>query len=100
MTASRPRPGARRGGSDRPVMLAETLDLIAAAPLRQQLLARRGQPCTLDGSAVRVIGGLCLQVLLAAQTSWARDKLPFKLAHPSPELVAQLAVFGAVSLSP
>ena len=100
MTAPRPPARPRRRSPDHGIVLAETLDLIAAAPLRRQLLALRGQPCILNASAVKTIGGLCLQVLLAAQASWTRDRLAFRLADPSPDLVAQLAVFGAASLSP
>ena len=46
--------------------LAPILDLKAAGPLRGALLERRGHPLELDAADVQRLGGLCLQVLLAA----------------------------------
>lgn len=78
--------------------LPAVLDLNAAAPLREQLLALRGGPAILDGSAVERLGGLCLQVLLAARRTWAADGAELRLAEPSEALAAQLAAFGAPDL--
>jgi chemotaxis protein CheX len=71
------------------------LDLVAAAPLRSEILARRGQPLDLDGAAVQRMGGLCLQVLLAARAAWAADNQPFRLLAPSPALREAISTLGA-----
>ncbi|MBY0565071.1 MAG: STAS domain-containing protein [Hyphomonadaceae bacterium] len=63
--------------------LAPTLDLAAAAPLRQALLAARGQPLRIDASDVERLGALCLQVLLSAKLTWAQDGCAFSIAEPS-----------------
>jgi chemotaxis protein CheX len=79
-----------------PLRLPEALDLPAAAPLRDELLRRRGAPLTLDGSAVERFGGLCLQVLLAAQAAWRDDGQEFRLAAPSEALTDGLRALGAL----
>ncbi len=55
------------------VVLPAVLDIRAAAPLQAEILGLRGQPLTLDASAVERLGGLCLQVLLSARATWAAD---------------------------
>jgi len=80
------------------VRLPDVMDLKAAAPLRDQLLAARGQPIKLDASHVQRIGGLCLQVLLSARQSWDEDKLPLQIVDPSPEFTDGIALFGAAAL--
>ena len=75
--------------------LPAILDLTAAAPLASALLARRGTPLTVDASAVRKLGGLCLQVLLSARATWATDKIPFAVTKPSIAFQKSLAQFGA-----
>jgi chemotaxis protein CheX len=59
--------------------LPGVLDLAAAAPLLAELRARRGGALNLDGSNVQRLGGLCLQVLLAAQDAWRADGCEFRL---------------------
>jgi chemotaxis protein CheX len=71
------------------------LDLVAAAPLRSEILARRGQPLDLDGAAVQRLGGLCLQVLLAARAAWSADNQPFRLLTPSSALKEAISTLGA-----
>jgi len=78
-----------------PLRLPETLDLVAAAPLREEILRRRGAPLDLDGSAVERFGGLCLQVLLAAQAAWAADGQAFRLTALSEPLIDGLRTLGA-----
>ena len=80
--------------------LADCLDMTAAAPLHRDLLARRGQPVSLDASQVRRIGGQCLQVLLSAQSTWAADGQSFEIVDPSPEFTDGLALLGSVGLVP
>ena len=80
------------------LLLADSLDVTAAAPLCHDLLARRGQPVTLDGSQVRRIGGQCLQVLLSAQTTWAADGQAFEIVDPSDEFTDGLTLLGSLGL--
>jgi len=77
------------------VPLPPVLDLNAAGPLARQLADLRGRAVVLDGSAVQRLGGQCLQVLLSAKATWAADGQDFRLADPSDELTAALALMGA-----
>jgi chemotaxis protein CheX len=52
--------------TDTRLLLPEVLDSRAAHDLAVQLLEVEGRSVALDASAVRRVGGLCLQVLLAA----------------------------------
>ena len=80
------------------LVLADALDVTAAAPLHRDLMARRGQPVTLDGAHVRRIGGQCLQVLLSAQAAWAGDGQAFQITDPTPEFTDGLALMGGLGL--
>ena len=75
--------------------LPEALDLRAAAPLRSELLGRRGEPVTLDGSEVARVGGLCLQVLIAARQAWAGDGNAFRITNLSEALKEAFTISGA-----
>lgn len=86
------------GGEAQAVALAPVLDVTAAGPLREQLLALRGGPVELDASAVERLGGLCLQVLMAARRTWAADGQALSLTAASPAFASQLAAFGAPEL--
>jgi len=77
-----------------PIVLPETLDMRAAQPLRDQLLAARGADAQLDGSGVRRLGALGLQVLMAAERQWRADGHALSLIDPSPDLVAGLKLLG------
>ncbi|WP_287799477.1 STAS domain-containing protein, partial [Acidiphilium sp.] len=55
------------------LMLDPILDLKAASPLAQALLARRGGDLRIDAGAVERLGGQCLQVLLSARATWEAD---------------------------
>ena len=79
--------------------LAASLDLAAAAPLAADLLSLRGAPVEIDASAVRRIGGQCLQVILAAQTTWASDQQTFRISDPSADFVDGVVLLGASALS-
>ena len=89
------RPSRRRPA---PSALPAILDLNAAGPLTAQLLGNRGAPLVVDGSAVERLGGLCLQVLLAARKTWEADGQSFELVSPSSALAEALVAFGAESL--
>jgi chemotaxis protein CheX len=82
------------------VALAGSLDMTAAAPLARDILAARGQPLIVDASAVRRLGGQCLQVLIAARTAWAEDGVSFEIATPSAEFEESLALLGWSALPP
>jgi chemotaxis protein CheX len=86
--------------SDQPLVLAETLDLVAATPLATALLAKRGQDIAIDASAVRRLGGQCLQVLLAARAAWLADGRFFRITVVSAEFAHGLTQFGAADLAP
>ena len=76
------------------LVLADSLDLTAAAPLAADLLARRGAPAILDASAVRRLGAQCLQVLLAARAAWQADGHAWRVVDPSPEFADNAALMG------
>ena len=90
------------GRDPMPMQLAEILDRAAAAPLLAELKARRGQELAIDASAVRRIGGQCLQVLMSAAATWSKDAIAFAVAPASKEFVAGVEQFGVDSkkLSP
>ena len=73
--------------------LPARLDLTAARPLAKDISALTGD-LELDASQVKHLGGLCLQVLLAAaQTSQANGH-GFAISAPSEDFDAALAMFG------
>src|SRR3954470_9640778 len=82
-----------------PLVLADCLDLTAAAPLAAELLAARGGPATLDASGVQRLGAQCLQVLLAARTLWSSDGQPWRLTDASPEFSDAAALMGCPDLA-
>jgi chemotaxis protein CheX len=81
------------------VALGDNLDMNAAGPLTASLRAARGGPVALDASAVRRIGGQCLQVLLSAQATWDADGAPFEIVSPSAEFAEGVALMGAAHLA-
>lgn len=70
------------------------LDLPAARGLAADLRARAGAPLLLDASRVEVLGGLCLQLLLAARQTWARTGVPLAVGARSAAFDRALAQFG------
>ena len=77
------------------VVLAAVLDIQQAAPLREELIALRGQEVVVDGSAVDRLGALCLQVLISAQQTWAQDGLRLVIDNASCAFASQWNAFGA-----
>jgi chemotaxis protein CheX len=71
------------------------LDLKAAVPLQSFLLLRRSTPLEIDASRVTRLGGLCLQVLLAAESTWRHDGVPFSIPAQSQAFRNDLRQFGA-----
>jgi chemotaxis protein CheX len=81
------------------VGLPPILDLKAASQLRDEFCAAKGGPLEVDASKVQRLGGLCLQVLLSAQRSWAVDGKPFRVVDPSPDFLEGIKSFGAAGLT-
>lgn len=76
-------------------LIAEaSLGAAAAVPLCAALNERRGTPVAIDASNVTHLGGSALQVLLAAQKSWATDGLAFDVIKPSDAILRDLAILG------
>lgn len=80
------------------MQLAPTLDLAAAAPLCTELRAARGRPIEIDASSVERLGGLCLQVLLAAGRAWRAEDIPFALINPSQPFTDAIRMMAAEEL--
>lgn len=74
--------------------LPARLDLTAARGLSADLRARADAALIIDASAVEVLGGLCLQLLLAGRQTWARAGLPLTLGPRSAAFDRALAQFG------
>lgn len=70
------------------------LDLKAAAQLQQDFLARRGSALRVDASKVERVGGLCLQILLAARAAWSAEGQDLVFETMSAEFQAGLALLG------
>jgi chemotaxis protein CheX len=77
------------------LVLEPSLGLKEALPLKAALMERRGQPLELDASNVQRLGGLCLQVLLAARRMWAADHQPLTIKAASDAFEEALRLFGA-----
>ena len=82
--------------SDDPVShaLPSVLDMRAAAPLRDALLALRGSPLDLDASGVANLGGLCLQVILSAAKTWDADGCQMRIVDPSEPFQQAIQLLG------
>lgn len=76
------------------VSLAPRLDLPAAGPLAEAILAHQGQDLTLDGAQVTHLGGLCLQVIASAAQTWRADGHGLHVTPRSEEFDTALTVFG------
>lgn len=77
------------------LVLDPVLDMKASGPLKAALIERRGRPVEVDASDVQRLGGLCLQVLLAAGRTWADDGCAFAITPRSAAFDEALAQFGA-----
>jgi chemotaxis protein CheX len=76
------------------VTLPAELDIKAAAPLANGLIARRGNSIVIDGSQVERVGAQCLQVLLSAAATWRADGVELDLVEMSSPLSDALATAG------
>ena len=76
------------------VSLAARLDTAASAELRSTLHAAAGEDLILDGSAVEMIGGACLELLLCAGVIWSRAGHAITLENASNQMIDDLGRFG------
>ena len=74
--------------------LAPRLDLPAATPLVQAILAQRGHDLTIDAGQVTHLGALCVQVLACAARTWAADGKALRIPSRSADFDGALALFG------
>jgi chemotaxis protein CheX len=74
--------------------LPATLDLRAAGPLVANFNAARGNHVTVDASKVEKVGTLCVQILLSAHATWARDGIPLVMTSASDAFTEALDVLG------
>ncbi|WP_312139035.1 STAS domain-containing protein [Brevundimonas sp. BH3] len=77
------------------ITLPAIMDIRAAEPLKAELMQYRGQAVTLDASGVERLGGLCLQILLAAVKTWKADGQALIFLNVSKALNEQWLGFGA-----
>ena len=63
-------------------------------------MAARGAPVDIDASGVQRLGGLCLQVLLSAEATWATDGHDFVISAASPAVAEGARRLGALALTP
>ncbi|MBS0332832.1 MAG: anti-sigma factor antagonist [Proteobacteria bacterium] len=75
--------------------LEPVLDLSAAQRLKTQLTEHRGEDLRIDAGQVQRLGGLCLQILLAAHRAWTEDGHAFGVAPRSEAFASTLRLFGA-----
>ena len=80
--------------------LSANLDLAAAAPLWSNLCAARHTAIEIDASGVERLGGLCLQILLAAQSQWRSDGVAFAIVNPAASFADVVKLMDAGRLLP
>jgi chemotaxis protein CheX len=78
--------------------LSSILDLRAAGPLKAEFTSVRGARLEVDASDVERLGGLCLQVIIAAAAAWREDGAEFRIVNPSPAFLESLKILGADAL--
>lgn len=76
------------------ILLRETLDVKAAAPLLSELLQAQGASVEIDASQVNMVGAQCLQIILSAQMTWERDGVSFIVSKPSDLFLKSLEIAG------
>lgn len=85
---------ARKSKTLRPLCLDRALDLKAATPLAEALLARRGDDLVIDAASVERLGAQCLQVLLTACASWQADGHSFRVEGLPESVIPTLTLLG------
>jgi anti-anti-sigma regulatory factor len=100
VTAPSPAPAAALSAAAAPsaaaaaLRLPASLDLPAARPLAAALLEHRGQPITIDASAVGQIGAQCVQVLLSAKRTWDADGVSLSIVNCAARMIEDLKLIG------
>ena len=77
-----------------PLKLSSRLDLSAASDLKTSLVKVSGNNVILDFSEVKVLGALCLQVIIAASRAAKANDLEFSLINLSERVEDQLRIVG------
>lgn len=80
--------------------LPAVLDLNAAAALRNDVLARAGAPLDLDASEVERVGGLCVQVLIAAANFWRATGHALRIVNATGAFRDDVRLLGVNDLLP
>ena len=83
---------------DQRMDLPSVLDLSAASSIKTELNGLRGKSLELDASGVERLGGICLQVLLAARAAWEADGNEFRIANPSEAFIKNARLMAANEL--
>jgi chemotaxis protein CheX len=81
-------------------ILPAVLDLRAAAQLKADLEARMGAAIALDASRAERLGGLCLQILIAAASAWRAASLDFRLLNAGEAFHNDVCLMNAAHLLP
>lgn len=76
------------------VTLPAALDYSSAKSVAEDLIAKRGSPIEIDANLVTRVGGLGLQVLLAAQKTWHSEGLELKIINRSDSFERDLTLLG------
>lgn len=95
MLSIAPEPVARAGADmTETLILPSRLDLNEARRLCVDLRIHADGPLTLDASEVEILGGLCLQVLLAARQHWIELGHSLSIAPRSEAFDRGVSQFG------
>jgi chemotaxis protein CheX len=78
--------------------LPAVLDLRAAGQLKADIQSRAGAALDLDASKVERVGGLCLQVLIAAEAHWRSAGHAFRLTNAGASFRDDLRLMNATQL--
>jgi chemotaxis protein CheX len=84
--------------ADNTFTLPPVVDAASVGPLRSSLLDQRGGDLEVDASQVQRIGGLGLQVLIAASRAWAAQGRSFAIVRASPPFNDMLRLTGAADM--
>jgi chemotaxis protein CheX len=82
------------------IELSSILDFKAAGPLKADIRSHAGGELELDASKVERLGGLCLQVLVAAAAAWRAASQNFKLINVGEAFRKDARLLGATGLLP
>jgi len=81
------------------ITLPERLDTAAASDVLANLIGYKGHDICLDFKDVKMLGTLCLQVLLNTRHHWQADGNVVSLKNIMPEVAKALADFAATPKS-